>query len=363
MRERQYASALATATVAGLTASSDTTTLLATLAAGAQAADDRITDTVYDRNNRATKQARLNVAIADVNATTGGLTENTVSTTLTTQYNGLGKITQQTDSQSNVTNWTYDGLGRQTKEELPSFVDYLGATVRTTTETRYDGLGNIRSQTQKGATLAEDRTSGYEYNANGHLISQTDAMGNQTLYGVDLLGNVTRKQISRLQANNTTVTDTTVYRYDGRNQQAYQLDLSTSTTQETVYSAYGEVVAKKTNGVQTEFAEYNQLGKVWRTNAQGGMTKATLYDANGNATLTLESAGANLSTMTLAQMLASTDVKPTITVYDARNQVVDVQQPQLTFTHETPAIESVQVVQPGSTNPFEGGRWLFRREI
>lgn len=160
-----------------------------------------------------------------------------------------------------------------------------------------------------------------------------------------------------LLGNGLVLRDETRFVYDAMNREVRRDDVSSNVQQNTRYDAYGAVTGKGFFGQWTETTEYDRLGRAWRTSSGDGIAKAYVYDANGNATLTIQSAGAALGGMTLAQMMASSDVKPTIAVYDKRNQVVEVIEPQMSFVHEDAAIQSVQVAQGG--DPFTSGLMLL----
>ena len=132
------------------------------------------------------------------------------------------------------------------------------------------------------------------------------------------------------------VVDSTRYAYDAAGRATSELDWSSGDTRTTRYNAWGDIVANGMSRVSGGFAqadhetaEYDALGHLWRGNSGDGVMRAHLYDANGNATLRIESAGANLKNMTLAQMMASTDTRATINVYDQRNQLVQAIEPKV----------------------------------
>src|SRR5439155_15968346 len=119
---------------------------------------------------------------------------------------------------------------------------------------------------------------------------------------------------------------------------------------ETRYDAYGHITGKRTNGGNAagdwqEFAEYNALGKVVKTNSGTGITKAYIYDAAGNATLSIESAGADLRPLTIDQILARSDIFQTITVYDKRNQVAQILQPRMDATRDVADVRQFMAQQ------------------
>ena len=85
----------------------------------------------------------------------------------------------RTDPLIGGTTFSYDPLNRRTSVTDPNGVQ---------TVTAYDSLDRITAVTQKGATPAEDLTTGYSYNTLGDLSPDHDAAGNVVEYSYDLAG-------------------------------------------------------------------------------------------------------------------------------------------------------------------------------
>ncbi|MBI2305748.1 MAG: RHS repeat protein, partial [Rhodocyclales bacterium] len=344
-QETRYANAIVDALVVG-----DDTPLATLLANVVPGSDDRVTVTAYDKLNRVTSETRKSVTGGTVNAGNGVLTEATADAVTTYAYDGLGNVVRKTDAIGAATDWVYDGLGRRTREQKPGYVDHLGAAVRPTTDTEYDGLNHIRREIVRGtdnAGEADDRITAYAYGAGGFLSSMTDAAGAETRYRVDANGNVTRKTLAgRGNADGSApVDDVTLYQYDAANRQVKSTDLATGTTQEVRYNAFGEITGKRTNGggaqvAWTEFAEYDRAGRAWKSNSGDGVAKVYVFDGNGNATLAVQSTGSELAAQDLATVLARSDTLKTISVFDARNQLTDSFQPAMEAVHELAAVQA-----------------------
>src|SRR5262249_40813301 len=99
----------------------------------------------------------------------------------------------------------------------------------------------------------------------------------------------------------------------------------------TRYNLFGEVTGRGIGAGADwhEYAEYDLRGRMVKSNMQGGIAKAFVYDANGNAALQMESQSADLRLLSLDEILRRADVFKTVTVYDKRNQAVRVEQPQM----------------------------------
>ncbi|MBI3898836.1 MAG: LysM peptidoglycan-binding domain-containing protein [Gammaproteobacteria bacterium] len=343
MRQTQYAAKLSLMLTPA--SPSDPTTIINNVNPPATPnPDNRVTE--YDRNKmgRVTQQRTLSVGYVDVDSGTGATTTRNASAATSYIYNGLGQAIQQTNANSNVSNVTYDSAGRKTQEQGASFSDHTGTSVRASTLYTYDGLGNVVLKRAQGNTsTGGDEVTRYFYNANGWFTSQivdpkTIATANDNPNGLDITttykrdanGNITSQGIVRKDADGTSITDTTQFAYDKLNRQINQSVQASNeisaTTQQTHYNTYGEIDKKGTNGTWTTFSEYNDQGKVWRTNTDNGITTVHLYDKNGNATLKILSSSVDLATYSLNGILntLTPDQKSqTISVYDARNQVVD----------------------------------------
>jgi RHS repeat-associated protein len=123
-----------------------------------------------------------------------------------TIYNGGGLVVGMIDANGNLTKFEYDALGRKTKEILPDPDGELGPLTESTTLYGYDSQGNLQYTTDAEGEYADDPnhstdytydkigrkltetladpdgdgslsrpTTYYHYNANGNLLSKTDA--------------------------------------------------------------------------------------------------------------------------------------------------------------------------------------------
>jgi hypothetical protein len=94
---------------------------------------------------------------------------------------------------------------------------------------------------------------------------------------------------------------------------------------------------------------------VWKTNSGDGAYKVYFYDANGNETASIQTAGADFSNLTIDQVIALSDTQkyPTISQYDRRNQLIATYQPKLPAAGEQAAIE--QFVTERASATYAGG--------
>jgi|GEM_PF-475336 YD repeat-containing protein len=314
--------------------------------------EDRITVSTYDRMNRVKTQSTLNQEVFSLN-TKGGLSSQTRATAVAYEYDGLGNILKRTEANGDVTDTRYDALGRQTRTEGTGFTDFQQEWVRPTTDTVYDGVGNVITSTALGKKRAEDRVTRFSYDAAGILTGKsTDGIAGSYVYGHDAAGNVTEVQVNGQKADGTASISGTLIGYDAMGRETRRQTGPVNSaggwlagdSREVRYNAFGEIVFKGVNGGTAEFAEYDIMGRRWKTNAGDGSTKVYQYDQNGNATVLIQSSGANLRPMTLEQILAineiqgkSTDpvvlaakaaggISVTLSKYDQRNQLTDTYQ-------------------------------------
>ncbi|WP_249605545.1 LysM peptidoglycan-binding domain-containing protein, partial [Chromobacterium sp. IRSSSOUMB001] len=320
--------------------------------------DDRVRETDYDRMGRISVERTLKLQVASAD----GQSQTAVTATTRYQYNALGKVTQKTDAAGQVTDWRYDAQGRETRRQDAAYTDYEGRSVRPTSDSEYNGLDQLSRQIRRGldeASEADDQIVRYQYGVGGRLLSQSDAMGNAIRYDYDAAGHLTRTQRARRQADGSEVNDITGYRYDAAGRQTEKRDQSTGMRFETRYNAYGEIAGKRTSadgqGAWQEFADYDGAGRVFRRN-EGGVTRAYLYDASGNATLQIESESVDLRQLSRDQILAAINrpdsgLRLTVSEYDGRNQRVATYQPKMVNARDQALVQAERWV---SAVPQEG---------
>ncbi|MGY1490821.1 hypothetical protein ACW4YW_15600, partial [Methylobacillus pratensis] len=248
------------------------------------------------------------------------------------------------------------------------FVDYQNTYVNPRTDLEYDGLNNIVREIVRGKNdniETDDHITRYEYNKNGFLSAEIDATNARTEYAYDANGNVTRRVLKdrrtadQVLNNQVGVDDVTVLRYDALNQQVRTTDQGTGLISEIRYNGFGEITGKRSyvgtapittnpndlsSGWQ-EFAQYDQAGRVWKSNSADGITKVYLHDKQGNATLTINGT-LDMRGLTLDQVLAHDNnsntqkVFLTYSVFDERNQLTNTIQPSMDGRSATAVIET-----------------------
>jgi RHS repeat-associated protein len=229
--------------------------------------------------------------------------------TVTKSYDALNRLTGVTDAASNTFSFYYDPCGNMTEIVHPlghaqyQTYDYLnrktasgrreshnGANLNQATYT-YDIMGNLVSQTDP-----LNHTTTYNYNANGWLLSVTDAAGQTNSYTYDMCQNLLT---STDALNHTTsynydnvgkvLTETlpdnthTSWTYDAVNRTASQTDAAGRTTNY-AYDNMGRLTGKTYLSTPTTppvTYSYDQAGRRIRM-VDGIGTSTYQYDLNGN---------------------------------------------------------------------------------
>ncbi|WP_457349464.1 hypothetical protein [Roseateles sp. P5_D6] len=333
---------------------------------------NRITEVSLDRLDRV-KEKRIKNVTDDSVDPSGNRTLATSDAVTQYQYNGLGAVRKIREfatasalasDKADETDITYDGLNRETHREAPGYKDFEGADVRPTTDTEYDGLGQVKRRIQRGRDTSvetDDRITLSGYDANGLLVQMTDAAGAITTYAYDANGNLARRVNKDVRRSDSTASAPklrdiiTSYEFDAAGrivvEKHWESDKTAAAeTRKTRYNAFGEFSAKGIGDGWEEFAEYSTLGKVVKTNSGDGAIKFYVYDANGNQTREIRGNGdatykvagldvaIDLRSLTLQQATsgkrnpADTAFLPLysrVSVYNSRNLITQTIDPQI----------------------------------
>lgn len=337
----EYAQATAGSTLASFTAPGAT-------------GDDRTTVYGYDQENRKVSETRVGVSYST--ASDGSVTLG--NTTTSYGYDALGNNTRTTDALGNNTYTYYDALGRIKAVASPARPDATGgATVVPLTEFYRDVFGNVVRTTQYGAGAAwanegdygvsysypnyygggygggyggaADRTTNTSYDSHGHATQVTDANGVLHYLSYDAEGRVA-KTWQDVYDNSTGQDHVlyTIFEYDALGRQtAVVTPASTSVVNGgeivtesqsqagslstgMVWNAFGELVQRGTyaTGSVAQYQEnfdYDNAGRLWRTNSGDGISKIALYNLQGQQTSQIVSAGSRGSTTDMGVDLGS----------------------------------------------------------
>lgn len=307
--------------------------------------EDRITVSSLDKAGRVVHTQVRNVAYGKADAANFGNYSDAVGTAETyTQYDALGNIISRTDADGTTLICVYDKLGRKISETVGSYTSYANVTVSQRTVTEYNGLGLIARETEldrDDTTSSGDRLTTYTYNKAGGLTQVSRPIG-ATAYGYDAAGNLTWQQTLVRDADGAYRLQCLSIQYDRAGREVWRRTQSRPQDQPTAwtygdvyevrYDAFGEITGKRVNGggadaIWQETSEYDVLGRVSKSNSGSGVTRLYVYDANGNATLSIASTGRDLSGSSISDGYSALDTAKTITAYNRRNLASKTVQP------------------------------------
>jgi YD repeat-containing protein len=296
---------------------------------------DRETHFTYDRANRKIAEARIHVEFSN-----GADDSSPRGNALTTfGYDAVGNLTRSTDALGGTTYTYHDAVGRVTAVVASSSAAI--GTAMPLAEFKLDIYGNVvhRTDYALGAIFADeatyaatqqhgdDRITSTVYDSHGHAVQTVDAEGNAAFASYDKSGHVAKQW--QTVTNNDGLKETAFkqMRYDALGQLVEMVEPDSGSTvvrRGIDYNAFGEVVGKSTNGSAYEYADYDNAGRVWRTNAGDGVDKVMLHDIAGHTTADIRSATLNLKAgYASAQEIVTLDkLLRTETRYDLMGHVI-----------------------------------------
>ena len=256
-----------------------------------------------------------------------------------TWYDAVGNVVQTTDALGNVTTYEYDSLGRQTKVIEPDPDTGLSTTNSPTISTAYDADGNVLTQTDAllnvtsyvydavGRKTEEDRTnpagSGaptvtyYAYDSAGNLASVTDPLGRITSYQYDMAGRCTAVILPELVPNEPSSSPEYLYTYDADGRVLTQTDPLLNVT-----SYQYDFLGDKVRETDPAPGNGNTTAPVttWTYDLAGEMTSMT--DPLGNTTQYQYDNMGRLATVTQPLPTGATLAPSTTYSYDAFGNVL-----------------------------------------
>jgi YD repeat-containing protein len=307
----------------------------------------RVTRYVYDQLGRVIEQIREQLYFSSASVSANGNTATVISQTadMPTQYemDGLGNITKIRESvgknsngtfQFEVTDIAYDALGQRIGVQGAQFTDSLNQIVRQTTTFKYNAFGQVSEQiavmAETGIGTLGSQTSRTAYDNYGRVKASWDAMGNATSYAYDKAGRVVYRDESIKDAYDTVGSIQTSFSYDKLGREISRGVLPVNIWYSTQYNAYGEIIVKgnffSSTYANKEYFHYDAAGRLLRTDAESGVCRVYLYDANGNQTLEIRAGQSNaLDQNTDLSTLSGWkpgDYQFFVSVYDAVDQQI-----------------------------------------
>jgi YD repeat-containing protein len=211
------------------------------------------------------------------------------------RYDALGNLIQTTDARGNTSYCYYNEIGQLIATTSSKTQQGRGATTYS-----YDGLGNLVATkiwalgvdesdlehfTLRGASMKDIGTYS-EYNTDGQKISETDGMGHTIQFSYDANGNVARQFYETTQVDGSKLIHDTRYHYNSEHRLTQTLTYKNNgscKTEDVRYTLFGEVADKGVNGIYTTHADYDVMGRVWRSNT-AGYYQIFVYDLAGHVT-------------------------------------------------------------------------------
>jgi YD repeat-containing protein len=328
---------------------------------------DRSTTFAYDAGNRKVSQTWLGVVFSSDSSGTSSVG----NLTTTYGYDALGNLTRTTDALGGSTYTYYDALGRISAVAAPARTSTTdGQTLIPLTVFIRDVLGNVVRQTEYGGGAIWADESGYDiawsnpyyggfadrvtsttYDSHGNAVEVDDANGAAHYMSYDAAGHLAKSWQTVYSIYGEAQVLYTEFQYDGLGRQiaiitpastsyVSQGNLQTesqsqagSTTTYMGWNAFGEMVERNSNGVADRF-DYDNAGRVWRTDTSDGISKVSLYDLQGHQTAQIASAGSvgsgtnlgvyidGLASAQAADALGNNGVRRTDSQVDLRGRVV-----------------------------------------
>lgn len=319
----------------------------------ATSVDDRAIRYTYDRLNRKVAETRLQVE----HSTTADAVSARGDLATTYAYDAVGNQVRATDAAGNSTYTAFDALGRITAVTAParnSTVD--GSTLSPLTVFRRDAHGNVVAKVEYArgaagtgpspvAADAADRTTLAVYDSHGRSTQTTHANDAKEFFSYDAHGHVAKKWQGVTGSDGTVRTAFELNFYDKLGQlvetrtpastSVFQAGGIATMTQVQAgvistgleYNGFGEITRKGTQGGRQEYFDYDNAGRLWRTNTGDGVDRIRLYDLQGNATAEIRSSGVgrdNVAVTTFASAQAAHEnpyTRRTDTHYDLLGRV------------------------------------------
>jgi YD repeat-containing protein len=303
-------------------------------AADASSGPNRQVNFTYDKLNRKTHETQVNLVTHQLDAAlTPNSRPNIGVTSVTTRYgfDAVGNqvsVTANYDTAASATTYTrYDVLGRIIGMAEPTRNRGDDTSLTPIVLMKRDAYGNLVESTQfaNSATLTVDngiwtaetlgsvisgdqnRTSRFYYDSHNHVTHSENARGDDE-FAVYSAGGKVAKQWQYVRNTNPSPNSAdalpqalvSIYEYDrlGRQIRLWEptsnggSGVANRVVKTSTYNAFGEMIYKgildgSANQGQQEYFDYDQAGRLWRTNSGDGVDKVYLYNLQGKSTATI----------------------------------------------------------------------------
>lgn len=263
--------------------------------------------------------------------------------TSTSSYDAFGNLAASSDAAGNTTYTYYDRDNRISAVVAPARSIAGNTSFNPLTEFTRDAFGNVTAQSERAngagtpslnsyttSASSDDRTTSAVFDSWGRVVQSTDALGNSQYFSWDAAGRLAKQwQGVTLAGGPATVFKR--FEYDRSGRLNHIVEPPANDGQATVdtwmeYNGFGELTRKYLTvfgRAQGESWEYDNGGRVWRSNSGDGVVKVMLVDLQGNQTVQLSSASQDLSTASdAASAMSWSDLRGAYSQYDALGRMI-----------------------------------------
>lgn len=268
--------------------------------------------------------------------------EDETSQAMAFGYDAAGRRSSVTDRLAQTTSWTF----HETTRRLETITDALGG--QSTLSYTPSGAGAFTFHELTGASRPDGSSESYAYDANGNLVTRTDAEGFTTTFTYDGSG--------RMLTSTNPAGGVTSYAYNADHTVASVTDPDGNVTTY-LYDALKRPVQVTRPDASTVTLSWDVLDRVTSvTDELGGVTTYT-YDTNGNLTSLTTPLG-GVSTFVydaMDRLVSATDPNGSVRAYayDALGRLVSSTDPE----GNTVAVTYDALGRPTVINDKEGEAW------
>ncbi len=275
-------------------------------------------------------------------------------------YDAVGNLISTVDPSGAARHYYYDALGRLHQELAPERSYVVGTqplqteTDHPLTEYHYNALGHVvqKHQFATGVSYssssapatpsasAADKVETYLVDLHGRLQTTVDPMNVISQSRYDRMGRVVSERLVPDAGDTQTVESERRFIYDslGNRTETWTLRDSAFSKEMVRYNAFGEIDARGANGSFFEFYEYDNAGRIWRSNRDGA-ARVMLHDLVGNANVEILSDELDLLSSAYQEAAEvadiSTGIRSTHYLYNRNSKLVETRLPGISGVYDS----------------------------
>ncbi|WP_444908173.1 hypothetical protein ACJJIR_09665 [Microbulbifer sp. SSSA008] len=346
----------------------------AALVANIASGDERTTEYVYSGRGLLLEERIKGESFSRISNSGTALNITQVSSDLVTRYdydgNGQATTTVRYDGDENaadsrVESVDYNVYGQQVQTRGAEYTDYRGQSVRGTISYRYDLFGNRTAEIVHNDSGGQ--VTSHHYNMIGKRVETRDARENRgdanyegkTRFYFDAFGNAVYQSQTQTNIDNARSQVITWLQYDAagreiaRSNNVDKTELGGRVQHDIAYNTHGQIVGKGINtdvrdsvigGKYQEYYVYDELGRLFKTNADNGSPRIYLYDQNGNASLEItainnDSLDGIQTARQAMNELTQSETQWKYSLYDQEDQLITVVEAPLDTPSDNPDLD------------------------